>query len=186
MLKCLPAGGCHVRRGTAVITGGPRLRQDIYHHPEDPVSDPGTPDHPGEASGDHLYQRSGSIHEAALCADISTGSAYRQFWNISFCFLSNPAPVGQNFIRQYFKRQTKRDLILPILKKITDCRKRSAAEVTELAGNYLAAIGYYKNTGDIENSRKKLPEEEKQHFSRIYEAYEEARKIPEALILRIC
>ena len=40
----------------------------------------------------------------------------------------------------------------------------------------LAAIGYYKNTGDIENSRKKLPEEEKQHFSRIYEAYEEARK----------
>lgn len=23
MLKCLPAGGCHVRRGTAVITGGP-------------------------------------------------------------------------------------------------------------------------------------------------------------------
>ena len=89
MLKCLPAGGCHVRRGTAVITGGPRLRQDIYHHPEDPVSDPGTPDHPGEASGDHLYQRSGSIHEAALCADISTGSAYRQFWNISFCFLSN-------------------------------------------------------------------------------------------------
>ena len=108
MLKCLPAGGCHVRRGTAVITGGPRLRQDIYHHPEDPVSDPGTPDHPGEASGDHLYQRSGSIHEAALCADISTGSAYRQFWNISFCFLSNPAPVGQNFIRQYFKRQTKK------------------------------------------------------------------------------
>ena len=70
----------------------------------------------------------------------------------------------------------KRDLILPILKKITDCKKRSAAEVTELAGNYLAAIGYYKNTGDIENSRKKLPEEEKQHFSRIYEAYEEARK----------
>ena len=89
MLKCLPAGGCHVRRGTAVITGGPRLRQDIYHHPEDPVSDPGTPDHPGEASGDHLYQRSGSIHEAALCADISTGSAYRQFWNISFCFFSD-------------------------------------------------------------------------------------------------
>ena len=70
----------------------------------------------------------------------------------------------------------KRDLILPILKKITDCKKRSAAEVTELAGNYLAAIGYYKNTGDIENSRKKLPEEEKQYFSRIYEAYEEARK----------
>ena len=58
----------------------------------------------------------------------------------------------------------KRDLILPILKKITDCRKRSAAEVTELAGNYLAAIGYYKNTGDIENSRKKLPEEEKERF----------------------
>ena len=70
----------------------------------------------------------------------------------------------------------KKDLILPILKKITDCKKRSAAEVTELAGNYLAAIGYYKNTGDIENSRKKLPEEEKQHFSRIYESYEEARK----------
>ena len=62
------------------------------------------------------------------------------------------------------------------MKKITDCKKRSAEEVTELAGNYLAAIGYYKNTGDIENSRKKLPEEEKQHFSRIYEAYEEARK----------
>ena len=44
----------------------------------------------------------------------------------------------------------KRDLILPILKKITDCKKRSAAEVTELAGNYLAAIGYYKNTGGLD------------------------------------
>ena len=96
--------------GKQMTPGGATELMEVLgkEDPEDPVSDPGTPDHPGEASGDHLYQRSGSIHEAALCADISTGSAYRQFWNISFCFLSNPAPVGQNFIRQYFKRQTKK------------------------------------------------------------------------------
>ncbi len=124
MFKCLPPGRLSaVRRGTAVITGGPPAWQDIYHHPEDPVSDPGTPDHPGEASGDHLYQRSGSIHEAALCADISTGSAYRQFWNISFCFYQILLQSGRISSGNIFKRQTKRDLILPILKKITDCKK---------------------------------------------------------------
>lgn len=131
---------------------------------------------PGEASGDHLYQRSGSIHEAALCADISTGSAYRQFLERFSVFYQILLQSGRISSGNILNDRQKRDLILPILKKITDCKKRSAAEVTELAGNYLAAIGYYKNTGDIENSRKKLPEEEKQHFSRIYEAYEEARK----------
>ena len=77
-------------------------------------------------------------------AQISPEVAYRQFWNISFCFLSNPAQSGQNSIRQYFKRQTKRDLILPILKKITDCK--DPQRKCRLAWNYLAAIGYYKNT----------------------------------------
>ena len=67
-------------------------------------------------------------------------------------------------------------LILPLLKKIKDCRNISAAELTDIAGSFLAAIGYYKNTGDAENSRKKLPEEWKEYFSQIYEAYEEARK----------
>ena len=70
----------------------------------------------------------------------------------------------------------KYSLILPLLRKIKDCRKISAAELTDIAGNFLAAIGYYKNTGDGENSRKKLPEEWKEYFSQIYEAYEEARK----------
>ena len=70
----------------------------------------------------------------------------------------------------------KYSLILPLLKKIKDCRNISAAELTDIAGNFLAAIGYYKNTGDEENSRKKLPEEWKEYFSQIYEAYEEARK----------
>lgn len=76
----------------------------------------------------------------------------------------------------FLSDRQKRDLIIPILKKTTDCKKRSAAEVAELAGSYLAAIGYYKNTGDIESSQGKLQEEEKQHFTRIYEAYEEERK----------
>ena len=67
-------------------------------------------------------------------------------------------------------------LILPLLKKIKDCRKISAAELTDIAGNFLAAIGYYKNTGDEENSKKKLPEEWREYFSQIYAAYEEARK----------
>ena len=70
----------------------------------------------------------------------------------------------------------KYSFILPLLKQIKDCRKISAAELTDIAGNFLAAIGYYKNTGDKENSKKKLPEEWKEYFSHIYEAYEEARK----------
>lgn len=119
MLKCLPAGGCHVRRGTAVILAGP-APQDIYHHPEDPVSDPGTPDHPGEASGDHLYQRSGSIHEAALCADISTGSAYRQFGTFHSVFYQILLQSGRISSGNILNDRQKRDLILPILKKITD------------------------------------------------------------------
>ena len=70
----------------------------------------------------------------------------------------------------------KYSLILPILKKQKSCKKISAAELTDIAGSFLAAIGYYKNTQDAENSRKKLPEEWKEYFSQIYEAYEEARK----------
>ena len=67
-------------------------------------------------------------------------------------------------------------LILPLLKEIKDCRKISAAELTDIAGSFLAAIGYYKNTGDAESSKKKLPEEWREYFSQIYTAYEEARK----------
>lgn len=67
-------------------------------------------------------------------------------------------------------------LIFPILKKIKDCKKISAAELTDIAGNFLAAIGYYKNTGDAENSRRKLPKEWQEYFLQVYDAYEEARK----------
>ncbi len=70
----------------------------------------------------------------------------------------------------------KYSLILPILKKHKNCRKLSAAELTDIAGSFLAAIGYYKNTGDAENSRKKLPGEWKDYFSQIFDAYEKARK----------
>lgn len=70
----------------------------------------------------------------------------------------------------------KRDLILPILKKMKDCEKRSVAEVTDLAKSFLAAIGYYKNTDDAQNSRQILPEDGREYFTQIYEAYEEARR----------
>lgn len=67
-------------------------------------------------------------------------------------------------------------LMIPILKNTIDCKKRSAAEVADIAGSFLAAISYYKNTGDAENSKKKLPQEWREYFSRTYKAYEEARK----------
>ena len=70
----------------------------------------------------------------------------------------------------------KRNLILPILKKLTDYKNRSASEMTDIARSFLAAIGYYKNTGDQGKSREKLPEDGKAYFSQVYAAYEEARR----------
>ena len=70
----------------------------------------------------------------------------------------------------------KYSLILPILKKQKNCKRLSAAEMTDIAGSFLAAIGYYKNTGDAENSTKKLSQEWREYFSQIFDAYEKARK----------
>lgn len=68
------------------------------------------------------------------------------------------------------------NLIVPILKKTKDCKKLSAAEVSDIAISFLAAIGYYKNTRDAENSRKKLPQEWREYFLQVYDTYEKARK----------
>lgn len=52
----------------------------------------------------------------------------------------------------------------------------SATDLPELAKNLLAAIGYYKNTGDLQSSMDRLPEEWKNDFAQVYSGYEEARK----------
>ena len=62
----------------------------------------------------------------------------------------------------------KLNLIYPILKKNKECS-------VEIAKSFLAAIGYYKNTGEKEKTLEKIPQEWKNCFPQIYREYESAR-----------
>mgnify|MGYP001404164405 CR=1 FL=1 len=186
MLKCLPAGGCHVRRGTAVITGGPRLRQDIYHHPEDLYLIRERRITP-EKLLVITFTREAALSMRQRFAQISPQEVHTvNFGTFHSVFYQILLQSGRISSGNILNDRQKKDLILPILKKITDCKKRSAAEVTELAGNYLAAIGYYKNTGDIENSRRSFRKKKNNIFPGSMKLMRRREKIPEALILRIC
>ena len=122
---------------------------------------------PREASGDHVYQRSGSIHEAALLQRSSSGLHTVNFGTFHSVFYQILLQSGRISSGQYFKRKTKRDLILPILKKKQTVKKiRSGSNGA--CQNYLDAIGYYKNTGDIENSRKKSRKKKNNIFPDIW------------------
>lgn len=67
-------------------------------------------------------------------------------------------------------------LIFPILKNIKEENNISVSEFSEVIGNFLAAISFYKNTGEKEEAARKIPEEWRQYFSEVYHAYEGKRR----------
>lgn len=75
----------------------------------------------------------------------------------------------------------KANLIFPILKKIKEDKKIGVSEFSEIIGNFLAAISFYKNTGEKEEAENKIPEEWREYFSKIYHAYEEKRRAARGL-----
>lgn len=74
----------------------------------------------------------------------------------------------------------KKNLILPILRQCNIAmQKKQHNSLQEYAKNYeefLAAISYYKNTGDKQQAELKLSAEKRSLFCEIFESYERARK----------
>lgn len=70
----------------------------------------------------------------------------------------------------------KREILFSILRQYTMNHKKQTQELKELAMLILTAIGYYKNTGEWEESARKLPPEVRELFKEVYTAYEERKK----------
>ena len=88
------------------------------------------------------------------------------FHSVFYQILLQSGRIRQNNI---LTDRQKLNLIVPILKKKKDCN-------TEIAKSFLAAIGYYKNTGEEEKSLQKLPQEWQADFTPVYQEYEAARR----------
>ena len=98
------------------------------------------------------------------------------FGTFHSCFYQILLRSGRVSPGNILKERQKKDLIYPVLKKVKAHNTLSATDLPELAKSFLAAIGYYKNTGDLQSSRDRLPEEWKDDFAQVYSGYEEARK----------
>lgn len=65
----------------------------------------------------------------------------------------------------------KRSLLIPIIKKY-----QSEQEDNELVDEFIVAISYYKNTGDLESSKRKISKRWQDKFEEIFNRYEQTRK----------
>lgn len=98
------------------------------------------------------------------------------FGTFHSCFYQILLRSGRVSPGNILKERQKKELIYPVLKKVKAHNTLSATDLPELAKSFLAAIGYYKNTGDLKAVRDRLPEEWKDDFAQVYSGYEEARK----------
>ncbi len=122
------------------------------------------------------FTREAALSMRQRFAQISPQNSTVNFGTFHSCFYQILLRSGRISPGNLLNEKQKRELIFPILKKVKENKKLSAAELPELAKSFLGAIGYYKNTGDEKTAGDRLPEEWKEDFSRIYSAYEEARK----------
>ena len=122
------------------------------------------------------FTREAALSMRRRFTQISPQNSTVNFGTFHSCFYQILLRSGRISPGNILNERQKRELIFPVLKTVKEKKNLSAAELPEIAGSFLEAIGYYKNTGDTEKSKKKLPEEWKEYFSQVYEAYEEARK----------
>lgn len=141
MLKCLPAGGVTFGEGPLLLLAGPgsgktfTITQRILYLIRERRITP-------EKLLVITFTREAALSMRQRFAQISPQEVHTvNFGTFHSVFYQILLQSGRISSGNILNDRQKRDLILPILKKITDCKKRSAEEVTELAGNYLAAIG---------------------------------------------
>ncbi len=83
---------------------------------------------------------------------------------------------------ELLKNSEKRNLIIPILKTYESARedardaKQAQSALSEDAAQILSAIGYYKNTMEMETAAAKAPSKWQQDFQAICQEYEQAVK----------
>ena len=144
MLKCLPAGGCHVRRrdrcyywrAPAPARHLPSPRGILYLIRERRI----TP----EKLLVITFTREAALSMRQRFAQISPQEVHTvNFGTFHSVFYQILLQSGRISSGNILNDRQKRDLILPILKKITDCKKRiRSGSKRSLPGNlYLLPIG---------------------------------------------
>ena len=122
------------------------------------------------------FTREAAVSMRQRFLQISPQHTTVNFGTFHSCFYQILLRSGRVSPGNILNEKQKKELIYPVLKKIKAHNTLSATDLPELAKNLLAAIGYYKNTGDLQSSMDRLPEEWKNDFAQVYSGYEEARK----------
>ena len=117
-------------------------------------------------SGRRFSSRSGGYHRdhhhfsLLKCTDcperflqISPQHTTVNFGTFHSCFYQILLRSGRVSPGNILNEKQKKELIYPVLKKIKAHNALSATDLPELAKNLLTAIGYYKNTGDLQSSK---------------------------------
>ncbi len=122
------------------------------------------------------FTREAAVSMRQRFLQISPQHTTVNFGTFHSCFYQILLRSGRVSPGNILKERQKKELIYPVLKKVKAHNTLSATDLSELAKSFLAAIGYYKNTGDLKAVRDRLPEEWKEDFAQVYSGYEEARK----------
>lgn len=95
------------------------------------------------------------------------------FHSVFYQILRN---INSSHTMQILRENQKKNLIFPIMNKMNQANKENAC-----VDDFLSAISFYKNTGNMEQAVLKLQEEYRTQFPTIFKAYEEARKKQRAI-----
>ena len=122
------------------------------------------------------FTREAAVSMRQRFLQISPQHTTVNFGTFHSCFYQILLRSGRVSPGNILNEKQKKELIYPVLKKIKAHNALSATDLPELAKNLLTAIGYYKNTGDLQSSMDRLPEEWKNDYAQVYSGYEEASK----------
>ena len=122
------------------------------------------------------FTREAAVSMRQRFLQISPQHTTVNFGTFHSCFYQILLRSGRVSPGNILNEKQKKELIYPVLKKIKAHNALSTTDLPELAKNLLTAIGYYKNTGDLQSSMDRLPEDWKNDFAQVYSGYEEARK----------
>lgn len=112
------------------------------------------------------------------------------FHSVFYHILNQSQGSNYNQKRQILQQSQKKQILYNIIKKQLQQQQNTgiggvsiqrADDMTEDLLLLIAAISFYKNTGDMEAAKKKLPEEWQHSFPTLYDTYEAERRRKRAL-----